>query len=416
MKKKIWIMNHYATNMFFYEGGRHYWFAEHLKKQEYEPIIFCANTRHNRQDEINTYGEKYLINKEANIPFIFIKTSVYKGNGFSRIKNMFNFFINLFSVTKKVSEKEGKPDVIIASSVHPLTLVAGIKIAKKYGVPCICEVRDLWPESIVAYSSLKRKSLIAKMLYQGEKWIYKHADKLIFTMEGGKDYIIEQGWDKESGGPIDINKVYHINNGVDLKSYNYNKEHYQLKDEDLDNLDTFKVVYAGSIRHVNKVEMLVDAAKQLKNSNTRFLVWGDGDQIEIIKQKIQHEKLSNIIFKGRVDKKYIPNILSKADLNIILGEGSCLFRFGLSPNKLFEYIAAGKPVLQTFKANYSIIEKNNAGMELVENNSISIAKAVKLFSMMEKSDYQKYCEGSLTLSKEYNYERLTNKLIKIIES
>ena len=73
--------------------------------------------------------------------------------------------------------------------MHPLTLVAGIKIAKQFGIPCICEVRDLWPESIVAYGALKRNSIIAKILYQGEKWIYKKADSIIMTWEGGKNIL-----------------------------------------------------------------------------------------------------------------------------------------------------------------------------------------------------------------------------------
>lgn len=416
MRQNIWIWNHYATNTFKDKGGRHYWFAENLINVGYKPTIFCASTIHNTDESIDTKGRNFINNSINNIPYVFIKTPEYTGNGKKRILNMLSFYRRLFAVSKEYVKLNGKPDVILASSVHPLTLVAGIKIAKKFGVPCICEVRDLWPESLVAYGSLKRNSIIAKILYKGEKWIYTQADKLIFTMEGGKDYIVEQGWDEESRGSINISKVYHINNGVDLETYNYNKEHYQIKDEDLDNPDIFKVVYTGSVRLVNKVELLVEAAKQLKDLNVKFLVWGDGDQVENINKRIQNEKLSNIILKGKVNKNYIPYILSKADLNIILGETSNFFRFGISPNKLFEYFASGKPVLQTFMANYSIVEKNNAGVELVENTHNSIAQSVKFFLKMEKSDYQKYCESSLALSKEFNYEKLTNKLIRIIET
>ena len=85
---------------------------------------------------------------------------------------MFSFFLNLLLTAKKFAKAYGEPDVILASSVHPLTLVAGIKIAKRFGVPCICEVRDLWPETLVAYGAIKETNLLAKMLYKGEKWIY----------------------------------------------------------------------------------------------------------------------------------------------------------------------------------------------------------------------------------------------------
>jgi len=340
MKQNVWILNHYATNTFKDKAGRHYWFAENLIKEGYKPTIFCASTIHNSNEIVDTKGEKYSIDSADNIPFVFVNTPEYKGNGKKRIVNMISFYRGLFKAAKEYAELNGKPDVILASSVHPLTLVAGIKIAKKLGVPCICEVRDLWPESIVAYGSLKRNSLMAKLLYKGEKWIYKKADKLIFTVKGGKDYIIEKGWDKENGGSIDINKIYHINNGVDIEGFNLNKERYQLSDEDLDSSDVFKVVYTGSIRLVNKVEILIDVAKYLKNFKIKFLIWGDGDQVEKIKLRIRDEELNNIVLKGKVDKKYIPNILERADLNIILGEINELFRFGLSPNKLFEYLAA----------------------------------------------------------------------------
>ena len=155
MKKKIWIMNHYATNSFYNKGGRHYWFAENLLEKGYDPTIFCANTRHDSKDIIEIDKNKYLKMTIENIPYVFVKTAEYKGNGIQRIKNMVGLYKNLFSVSKEYAIINGKPDVIFASSVHPLTLVAGIKIAKKFGVPCICEVRDLWPESIVEYGFFK---------------------------------------------------------------------------------------------------------------------------------------------------------------------------------------------------------------------------------------------------------------------
>src|SRR5690554_5209306 len=242
MKKKIWIMNHYATNSYFSSGGRHYWFAENLIKQGYEPTIFCANTRHNSDDVIELDGKLYSADNKDNIPFVFVKTPEYKGNGKSRILNMVSFYKNLFPIAKKYAEEYGKPDVILASSVHLLTLVAGIKIAKKFGVPCICEVRDLWPESLIAYGSLKRNSVIAKLLYQGEKWIYKKANSVIMTWEGGSQYIKDQGWDNK----INLNKVKHISNGVVINSFDKNSEETQINDAELNDKSYKNLVYAGS--------------------------------------------------------------------------------------------------------------------------------------------------------------------------
>jgi len=266
MRQNVWIWNHYATNMFFDQAGRHYWFAENLIKEGYKPTIFCASTNHFSDNHIDTKGSRYSLDSVNNIFFVFVNTPEYKGNGKKRVLNMISFYIGLFKTAKEFAELNGKPDVILASSVHPLTLVAGIKIAKKFDIPCICEVRDLWPESIVEFGNLKRNNILARLLYQGEKWIYKKADRLIFTIEGGKEYIKDQGWDKKSGGSIDISKVHHVNNGIDIDQFDKNVEINVFEDDDLDNPNLFKVVYAGSIRKANNLNLIIDAAKYIKEN------------------------------------------------------------------------------------------------------------------------------------------------------
>ncbi len=419
MMKKIWIWNHYATIMFKDRGWRHYWFAENLIKKGYHPTIFCASTVHNSNENIDTKGQKFLVDQVNDIPFVFVKGPDYKDNGIKRVQNMIAFYCNLFPVTKEYAKKHGKPDVILASSVHPLTLVAGIKIAREFGVPCICEVRDLWPETIVAYGSLKKRSLLAKLLYQGEKWIYKKSDKLIFTMEGGKDYIVENGWDKGNGGPVDISKVHHINNGVDLEVFYYNKEHYVLEDNDLNSEGTFKVVYAGSIRRVNNLELIINAAKYVQEksgSNIKFLIYGDGNEKSYLENKCQIENIRNVIFKGRVEKKYIPYIVSQSNLNILNYSYHDIWKYGGSQNKTFEYLAAGKPILSTITMGYDIIEKYGAGISLNDQSEESIGEAIIKIANMNSEEYSAMSKNARNAAKDYDFKVLTNKLIEIVES
>lgn len=419
MKTKVWIMNHYATNSYFSKGGRHYWFAKNLIKQEYEPTIFCSNIRHNTFDVIDVGSRLYSTEVEENIPFVFIKTPEYKGNGKARIINMMTFYKNLFPVTKEYSMKYGKPDIILASSVHPLTLVAGIKIAKKFNVPCICEVRDLWPESIVAYGSLKRDSIVAKLLYQGEKWIYKKADKLIFTIEGGADYIIDNKWDNKQGGPIDITKVYHINNGIDLFAYDENIKNNPYNDIDLDNPGLFKVVYAGSIRKANNLVLLIDAARYVKENclkDIKFLIFGDGEEKEKLQKQCVDENIDNVIFKGKVEKRYIPNILSKSNLNILNYSNHAIWKYGGSQNKNFEYLASGKPILSTISMGYDIIERYNAGISLKSQSAESIGKTIISIAQMDMSKYEELSKNARIAAKNYDFKVLTEKLIDIIEN
>ncbi|XXM72945.1 glycosyltransferase family 4 protein [Lysinibacillus sphaericus] len=419
MKKNIWIWNHYASNMYKDQAGRHYWFAENLKKQGYNPTIFCASTIHNSNENIDTGSEKYTTKIIDEIPFTFVKTPSYFGNGRQRITNMITFYKNLFSVSKEYAKIHGKPDVILASSVHPLTLVAGIKIAKKFGIPCICEIRDLWPETIVAYGSLRKNSLFAKLLYLGEKWIYEKADKLVFTMEGGKDYIADNGWDVDSGGSINLNKVHHINNGVDLELFEYNKKYFTVNDDDLDNDENFKVIYAGSIRKANNLQLVIDAAKYVNDNSKekiKFLIFGDGDEKKHLEDKCKQEFITNVIFKGKVNKNYIPYIVSKSNLNILNYSSHDIWKYGGSQNKNFEYLAAGKPILSTITMGYDILKKYEAGISLNTQTKENIGKSIIGISKMPKADYELISSNARKAAENYDFKVLTHQLIDIIEN
>lgn len=416
MSKKLWIFNHYATNTFVDLGGRHFYMADQLIKSGHQPTIFCASTIHNTESEIDIGKQRYRIDYAKEIPYVFIKTPKYTGNGMQRIKNMIAFYRNLFPVTKDFVKESGKPDVILASSVHPLTLVAGIKIAKQLGVPCICEIRDLWPEALVNYGVVKRNNPFTKLLYLGEKWIYTKADHLIFTMEGGKDYIYEKGWSIEQGGPIDLNKIIHINNGIDLETYNYNKEHYQFEDEDLNNPDTFKVIYAGSIRKVNNLKKAVEIAEAIqKMGNTRiqFLIFGRGPDKESLEQYCLDHHLTNIKFKGFIDKKYIPFVLSKSNLNVMRFSEGKITGYGASLNKMFDYFASGKPTVSE-EYSYDLIKKYQCGVALKNATKENFIETIIKFSEMPQEEYELYCNNALKAAKDYDFKVLTKKLEEIL--
>jgi len=410
MSKSIWIFNHYAGPPSVTTGLRHYNFAKKLINAGYPTTIFAASTVHNSSRNLIEDNRSYVKMEKNGVPFVFIRTCNYVGNGLSRIKNMIQYYRRLFKVTKNFE----KPDVIIGSSVHPLACVAAIKLAKKYHCECIVEIRDLWPESIVAYSNISPKNPVIWILYKLEKWIYKKADKIIFTMEGGKDYILEKGWDKD----IDQSKIYHINNGIDLEQYKQQQNDFILKDDDLDCSDCFKAIYTGSIRLTNNVGCLVDAARVLDNTpnnNVKILIYGFGDQLKKLQGICKAEHLDSIRFKGKVDKKYIPGILKRGQINILDIYKADIFRFGVSPNKLFDYLASGKPVLSGLKCNYDIIEKYNCGVVLQDNAPEEIAKKLLYFSQMERSEYECLSNNALKAAENYDFTYLTKKLIKVIE-
>ena len=134
-KMKVWLINHYASNMFRDKAGRHYWFAQKLIEQGYDVAVFCSTTLVNGEELFGTGKGKLTVKETDGIPFVFVKTVPSQGNGIKRVLNMGLFYKNLFPATKTYAKEHGKPDVIIASSVHPLTMVAGIQIARKMENP-----------------------------------------------------------------------------------------------------------------------------------------------------------------------------------------------------------------------------------------------------------------------------------------
>jgi glycosyltransferase involved in cell wall biosynthesis len=411
-KKIIWIFNHYIVPPFIEEGHRHSNFAKYLEKKGYSVYLFYSSKLHNRNENTIKDGKKYKIDNSDKGKYVAIRTRNYRGNGIQRILNMFDYFFGLFKITKEISKIEDKPDIIYASSVHLLTCLAGIIIARRYKVKCIVEIRDLWPESLVAYGIIKTGNPLLKFLYMFEKWIYKRADKIIFTMEGGVDYIKEKGWDNQ----IDLSKVNHINNGVDLEAFDNNVNNIIFDDNDLSNEKTFKVIYSGSIRKANNIELIINAAKYIKEQsdrNIKFIIFGDGNDREPLEKKCMNERITNVVFKGRVDRKYIPYILSKADLNILNYRYNDIWKYGGSQNKNFEYLASGRPILSTVTMGYDIIEKYGAGISLSDQSEKSIGDAIIKIANMDNNYYLNLCKNARKAANLYNFKILTDKLVKL---
>lgn len=417
---KIWLMNHYATNQFTARAGRHYWFARELRRRGHDTTVFCATTFLDNEEEIDTGGKVLTVKRAESVPFVFVRTTVSAGNGMDRVKNMGLFYRNLFPAAKAYARKYGRPDIILASSVHPLTMVAGIQIAKKMHIPCICEVRDLWPEAIFQFGKAKEKSLLGLALVKGEHWIYRNADALIFTKEGDTDYLKEKRWTIEQGGDIDLAKCHYINNGVDIADYEKRIRENPVDDEDLKG-GKFNVTYAGTIRPVNNVGNLLDTAKLFTDreeyGDVQFLIYGDGAELPKLRERAEKEKLSNVKLKGFVDRKHIPYILSRSSINMLnYSQGQYNWTRGNSSNKLFEYMASGKPVISTVRMGYSIIKKYQCGVELEEDTPEALAEQIIRFHDMDRDEYEKIGRNAKAGAGDFDFKVLTDKLEKVIDS
>lgn len=415
--RRFWIFNHYATTPKTGPLLRHFYFAEYLKEKGIETTVFAANELHQTGTSVDTMGKPYLRTEEEGVPFVFVKTSKYQGNGLSRVRNMLSFFFGLLRISKRYARQYGRPDLIMGSSAHPLTSIAGILAARRFHVPVIVEVRDLWPEAIFSFGKVKMNSLIGRALSAGEKWMYVHADAIVFTKEGDVDHIKEMGWDTAHGGKIDLGKCYYVNNGVKLDDYYRSIRDDILEDPDLEDDATFKVVYTGTLRPVNNVDNLLDTAKLLQeHGDIRFLIFGSGNQLERLQERVREEHLDQVKLKGFVEKKYIPYILSRSSVNVLnYSQSHYNWSRGNSSNKLFEYMASGKPIISTVKMGYCILDHYQCGLSLEECTPRALADMILKIHDMPENTYARMAENARQGAKDFDFSVLTERLYQVIE-
>ena len=272
----------------------------------------------------------------------------------------------------------------------------------------VVEIADLWPESLIAYDIVGKHNPIIFYLRNIEKWIYKHADKVVFTMEGAYEYIKERHWEKV----LPIEKVEYINNGVDLELFNENKVRFRLSDNDLEDKNYFKAIYVGAIRKANDVGQILEIANKTKDKNIKYIIYGDGPELPALTQKANGQQLDNVVFKGGVEKKYIPYILSCADVSLFIVKETKITRFGISPNKMFDYFAAGKPLIISNCHNYNPALTYKAGV--IPKDNESLLDVLLDFYSMDKERYSAYCDNALEAAHKYDFKYLTERLLKLL--
>lgn len=409
--KKIWLVNLYAMPPAYESRLRTIKFAHYLTEAGYDVTIFSSSFLHNMNKNLIEDKQTYIRRAYGNLSFVFIHTIAYKNNGLSRFINLFQFHLKLYFLRNKFE----RPDVIVHTALPPfgnIIYCAAKKLKAKY----IAEVLDLWPESFVDLGVLSKRNFFIRFSYLAEKWLYKKADKVVFSMEGGKDYIIEKKWDKEHGGPIDLDKIHYINNGVDLTDFRHNIATYQLKDEDLDNDQFKKIIYIGSIRLANNLRALIGASSILKdNREIKFLLYGDGEDREPLQKFCQEKQLNNVIFKQKwIDPKYVPYVLSKSTVNILNYKSASFGRYGGSQSKLFQYIASGKPICSNIKMRYCLINKHKLGIAQEFKSDEEYAQAIVTLANLNTQSLNELQIKSQEVVNEFDYKFLVKKLMDLL--
>lgn len=400
--KTIWILNHYAHAPDMPGGTRHYDFAAEFVRRGYRVTIFAASYSHEAKKETKLAArEKYKEETINGVRFVWIRTFPYRENDWRRILGWLEYMIR--TVRFGAASKE-RPDVIIGSSVHLFAPLAAYILSKIKRARFFFEVRDLWPRTLIevgAYSPVHPAIIFFRFL---ERFLYKRADRIISLLPRGDDYISSLG--------VPRNKVVWIPNGVDLSLFGRQPV---LKEGS----DNFTVMYLGALGGANDAGVVINAAKiiQDKAINTvYFTIIGEGPEKNGLIGLARKLSLRNLEFRDQIPKSLVPEILAEADAFVFGMKNRSIYRFGISPNKLFDYFSAGRPVICHGHSADNPIDMARAGMSVPPEDPEALAGAVIEMSALSPEERTAMGErGRSYLIENHDIKKLADRFIRLFE-
>jgi glycosyltransferase involved in cell wall biosynthesis len=415
VSSKVWIINQYALPKGEAGITRHGDFASVLAKHGFEVTVFASGFDYlTRQKDRSGEGRAKTESYEG-VKFVWLKTPAYSGNDSKRVKNMVSFF---GAMLREASfAKYGKPDIILGSSPHLLSALAGHLLAVRYRVPFVFEVRDVWPEVLIDLHALKANSTTHRILSYIAKHLYKRAARVLTVPPKAHTYIASLG--------IDANKLVPLPNGVFLE-HSTNAAQLPASLEHLFTLeqDRFKVVYMGAHGVANDLSNVLTTATFLRKYHPSdydklafFFVGGGQQQAELIEQA-KNLGLEHVHFHPPVPKATVPKVTEKADALLVhLSPAEFFSTYGLSPNKLYDYLAAAKPILFSTLDTETVLQKHKAGLTFAPGNPEAFAQTLLHLMAMapEEREAMGKC-GRKAVETEYDLERLGETLATVLNN
>lgn len=403
--KIIWIISQYASTPETGLGGRHYYFAQELAKLGYKVYVIAASHTHILKNPKSFEGDFLIENIQPNFDFVWLKVPKYKNSGDKqRILNWFIFSWKLLKLEKILSIK---PDVILYSSLSLIGYLSAEKLAKKYQIPLVFEVRDIWPLTLIEIGGYSPSHPFIKLLQLIEDRAYKNSNKVISNLKNAVEHMVEHG--------LQESKFTWIPNGYSAQEI---AERKSLPQDIIDLIpkNKFIIGYTGSIGIVNCLDNLIEAACTLRHhTELYFVIVGRGEFLKKLEQYVAKFHLTNVVFIPPITKKQVPSMLSLFDVCYLGWKKNALYRFGISPNKMCEYLYAKKPILHAFTGYIDPITEAQAGITVEAENSKEIANGIlKLYSLSQIEREKMGQNGYEYVLQNYEYGHLAHKLEKVL--
>jgi glycosyltransferase involved in cell wall biosynthesis len=367
----ILLIDHYAGSPRYGMEYRPYYLAREWVKMGHDVTIVGGSYSHLRIQQPNI--ERRVTEEDIEgVRYVWLKTPRYRGNGSRRVLSMFSFIGGLWRNYKSVVGAF-PPDAVIASSTYPLDIFPAYRIAKKYQAKLVFEVHDLWPLTPVSIGGMSRRHPFIVMLQYAENYAYRKSDHVVSMLPNAYEHMQHHGLARK--------KFVYIPNGIDVGDWREPYEPVPQPHADclkrLRGEGRFVVGYLGGHQPSNAMDTVLDAAEMLQDSPVAFMLVGSGSEKERLQARARDRGLSNVVFLPPVAKACVPGILAATDVLYVGFTNRPIFRFGISPNKLLDYMMAGKPVILSVDSANDLVAESGCGISCHGEDAVGVVDAVR---------------------------------------
>lgn len=396
----VWLVNHYAISPGQPGGTRHFTLARKLVERGHQVTIIASSFDHATRQEMHLRdGAPSRLEVMDGVRFLWLRTPPYKGNSAQRLWNTVVFARKVLGL--RGADLGGPPDVVLGSSPHLFAAWAAERLARRHRVPFVLEVRDLWPRSLIDLGSFSEGHPFIRWLEYIERGLYRRAHRIVILLPGAGDHIAQKGGSPE--------RIVWIPNGVDL--------HLLPPPSPPEPHEGFTYLYAGAHGLANRLDYLLEAIHRTRalrpDLPLRFRFVGDGPEKPSLVERARELELENVAFEDPVPKARIFDVMATADAFTIVVQNSPLYRWGISPNKLYDYLAAARPIVLAAPDSVynNPVEESRAGLTAPSNNPEAYAKRlVELAETPAEERWQMGLRGRAYVEQNHSVPRLATRL------
>lgn len=378
---RILYINHYAGSPRHGMEYRPYYLAREWVGAGHEVHIIAADQSHIRSNQPQLAGQRRLDETIDGIRYTWFNTSAYNSNGMARVRNMGSFVSRLLSEGKQIAAQL-KPDVVIASSTYPMDIWPARRIARLAGAKLVFEIHDLWPLTPMALGRMPSWHPFVMLLQAAENYAYRHADTVVSMLPKVREHVEAHG--------MAPGKLHIVPNGINPSEWTEANAELPAK---LDNLlaalrsQGWAVIgYAGTHGVSNALDTFLRAAKLMRDQDAAFVLVGGGPDKAALQRWVAVEGLSNVYFFDPIQKRQIPALLQRFDVAYIGWRRQALYRFGIAPNKLMDYMMAARPVLHAVEAGNDPVAEARCGLTVVPEDPQATAHGIRALLALSEAE------------------------------